>query len=435
MNYKYRILALLALAIIAVSCAEDEPKIFDQPTISVVADNNTPFADEEIVFTVAVAAPGGLKEIKLDGQVIKTYTGGEKSDEFEHTYDLPTGTSLGNKSFSFTVADDQKKVKENMTTYSVTVQDPEARGNPLMWYDFNGILPNGTVKAITRDIGGNPWENAYDLTVSSTDPTNAANKVLQADRKGAHEWYYQGGGSVFIEFTNSISEDDIDALVSGERVLQMNIYFKEVPKLITAHKDPANPDGPTKQTNVNMSWMFNYTNDAAVTGVPEVWDFEQQDSLKGAIPIAIQLGNKGQWDWNGGYVQGKKFYLVGSLKEKNGWQTVTFSRMVGTITDTGSGWTYNNYKVGPQSSTASAALHDPTVGLDQINYVSIILNNRKTGFPNTYLNPGSPWYEMPGDGNGWNSGNIVGISDDHNSYYIDNLRTIDAADYDKNPNQ
>jgi hypothetical protein len=41
---------------------------------------------------------------------------------------------------------------------------------------------------------------------------------------------------------------------------------------------------------------------------------------------------------------------------------------------------------------------------------------------------------MPGDGNGWSASNAIGISDDHNTYLIDNIRTINAADFDKNPN-
>ena len=43
-------------------------------------------------------------------------------------------------------------------------------------------------------------------------------------------------------------------------------------------------------------------------------------------------------------------------------------------------------------------------------------------------------FEIPGDGNGWRADVTVRIRDDHNSYLIDNIRVIDAADYDKNPN-
>jgi hypothetical protein len=420
------------------ACDEDE-QVFDAPTIAVTVDNSQPYPGDEINVNISVSGSGGLKEISLNGTVIKSYTGTATvtNDAFDFAYEVPANSSLGPVALEFVVTDLQSSPKSGSFTSSLTIQNPDFRGEPSVLFDFQSAIPNNKVKEITRDSGPNSWENAYTLTFDVADPISPANKVLQADRKGAHEWYFQGGGAIKIEFANFISEDDIQKLVSGERVLQMNMYFKELPKLVTLHKDPTNPDGSTKQNNVDLSWKLSSTNEPlppATLPNKKGWQFELNDSLVAAIPVLIELGNKAAWAWNDGDVRGKKFYLVGSITKANEWQTVTFTRLTGTFsrdeTKTGSAkWVRTNIRPAVQTSTASAALQDAAVGLDQINYFSIIVNSRITSFKNK-----NGWYEMPGDGNGWNANVVASLSDDHNSYFIDNIRTIKAADFDKNPN-
>jgi hypothetical protein len=429
---------ITSFLVVLEACKEDEPQIFDAPTIAVTADNSQPYPGDIVNFSIAVEGMGGLGEVMLDGTVIKSYTAATAvtNDVFEFEYTVPANATLGPDELAFTVTDKQGTPKMGNFASTLTIQNPDFRGEPLVLFDFQSSIPNSNVKEITRDSGPNSWENAYTLTFEVADPSNAANKVLQADRKGAHEWYFQGGGAIKVEYTNFLSEDDIQKLVTGERVLQMNMFFKEVPKLGTFHKNPNDVDG-TKQDNVDMSWKLSSTSEfrpPLTAPSKKGWKYESNDSLVNAIPVLIEVGNKAAWQWNDGDVRGKKFYLVGSITVANSWQTVTFTRMTGAFsrdeTKTGGAkWVRTNFAPAIQTSTALAALQDAAVGLDQINYFSIIVNNRLTGFPN---NQG--WYDMPGDGNGWNASNVSGISDDHNTYLIDNIRTINADAFDKNPN-
>jgi len=403
------------LAFVLNSCKKDEVPVFDVPTIAVVANNSSPYPGDKIVFTINVAAKGKLKDVSTNGTVIKTYTNNELEDNFTYEYTVPATATLGSTSIAFSVTDKQGVPKIAEGSSAFIIQNPDFRGNPKVLFNFQTAAPNATVKAITRDIGGNPWENAYDITQEVADPTNASNKVLQADRKGAHEWYFQGGGAVAAEFVSKLSETEMQGLVAGTRVLQMNVYFKEVKKLVTVRATAGGTDIP----NTDLSWKF--------TDTKRAWNFDLQDSTK-AIPIAIEVGNKAKWNYNGGNPLGKKFYLVGSLSIANQWQTVTFSRR-GSKTDATSGKKFADKPL-LQSSTALAYTDDATVGLDQIDYLSMIVNNRVTSFKNS-----SGYLELPGDGNGWNSNVVASIADDHNTYYIDNIRIIDAKDYNKNPNK
>ncbi len=420
-------------------CSDDEAPVFEAPSIAVTADNSQPYPGDVVNFTIAVTGPGGLNEVTLNGNAIKTYdlASAVTEDEFQFAYTVPPNAILGPLALEFGVSDRQAAAKTGEFTSDLTIQNPDFRGAPVVLFNFQTAIPNNQVSAITRDGGSQVWENAYELNLNATDPANAANKVLQADRKGAHEWRFQGGGAVQIEFANAISEDEIQKLVSGERVLQMNVYFKEVPKLVTAHRDPAAPDGPTKRSNLDVSWRLDSTARFRLpltAATKKGWKHELGDSLVRAIPVTLEIGNKARWAWNGGDVTGKKFYLTGSITTANAWETVTFTRLTGTFTRDetqvgGRRWVRTNFRPAAKTSTAPAALQDPAVGLDQINYFAMIINNRIT----SYRNFGG-WFEMPGDGNGWSASNAIGISDDHNTYLIDNIRTINAADFDKNPN-
>jgi hypothetical protein len=396
-------------------CKKDEVPIFDTPTIAVVSDNSSPFPGDKVVFTINVAAKGKLKDVSVNGAVVKSYTANELEDSFTYEYTVPANATLGPNAIAFSVTDKQAAPKMAESPSTLTVQNPDFRGNPRVLFNFQSAAPNATIKAITRDIGGNPWENAYDIFQEVADPANASNKVLQADRKGAHEWYFQGGGAVAAEFVSKLSETEMQGLVAGTRVLQMNLYFKEVKKTATVRATAGGADIP----NVDLSWKF--------TDAKRAWNFDLQDSTK-AIPIAIEVGNKAKWDFNGGNPLGKKFYLVGSLSAANQWQTVTFSRR-GSRTDATSGKKFADKPL-LQSSTALAYTDDATVGLDQIDYFSIIVNNRVTSFKNP-----TGYLELPGDGNGWSDNVVASIADEHNTYYIDNIRIIDAKDYNKNPNK
>jgi hypothetical protein len=414
----YILSGLLLLGISFAACDKDDEVVpFDAPTVAVTVDNSTPFPKDEIKFNVTANAKGGLKSISLNGNVIKTYSNKETSDQFEYKFLVPENATLGATNYEFRVEDVQSPSLSGKFTVTATVQNPDFRGNPVVLFNFNSTIPNTQVASLTFDSGPNSWEAAYALTTEVADPANGANKVLQANRLGAHEWYFQGGGALFVKFANSLNEDQVNGLVSGDRVLQMNMYFKEVPKIITAHKSPADP--ASTQAQFDASWRFDRTTRA--------WNFNSQDTLQKGISVAIEVGNAEAWAWNNGNPLGKKFFLVGSITEANKWQTVTFSRREKVVTGTGQ----FDFILNPlaQSSTAPAYLDDAAVTLDKINYLAVILNNRKTSQPNT-----DGWFEMPGDGNGNAPDRPVGISDDHNQYLIDNIRIIDADEYDKNPN-
>lgn len=402
--------------IVLYSCKKDEVPVFDVPTIAVVADNSSPFPGEKVVFTINVTALGNLKEVSLNGAVIKSYTTDLTQDNFTYEYTVAANQTLGPAVLTFGVTDKQATPKVGATPATITIQNPDFRGNPKVLFNFQAATPNSSVRAITRDIGNQPWENAYDIFQDIADPTpaNVGNKVLQVDRKGAHEWFFQGGGAVFFEFASRLSETDMQGLVAGTRVIQMNVYFKQVPKTATVRGVVNGPDLP----NTDLSWK--------IADARRAWSFDLQDSAK-AIPISLEIGNKAKWDFNNGAPLGKKFYLTGSVSAANQWQTVTFSRRGSRTTTTGRIVTDKPIL---QSSTALAFTDDATVGLDQIDYIAAIFNNRVTGFPNP-----SGFLELPGDGNGWNENVVASISDDHNTYFVDNIRIIDAKDYNKNPNK
>jgi hypothetical protein len=398
------------------ACKEDEAQVFDAPTIAVTADNSQPYPGDVVNFSIAVEGLGGLNEVMLDGTVIKSYTAATAvtTDAFEFEYTVPANSTLGPDDLSFTVTDKQPTPKMGDFSSTITIQNPDFRGNPSVLFDFQSTIPNATIKTITRDVGNNPWENAYDLFFDVNDPSNAANKVLQADRKGAHEWYFQGGGAVFVEFTNFISEDDIQKVVSGERVLQMNLLFKENANMVEVSQTPNTAVG--SGTMRDMGWKLNDALDA--------WDYDLQDSVKG-IPVILEIGNKAAWAWNDGNPLGKKFFLMGSITSANEWQTVTFSRRKVRII-TANGVETDRTPGDPiltSDTTTPAYLDDPAVGLDQINYFAIIINSRKTEFTNT-----GGFYKV-------GENNLFKIADtEKNSYFIDNIRTINAIDFDKNPN-
>jgi hypothetical protein len=109
-------------------------------------------------------------------------------------------------------------------------------------------------------------------------------------------------------------------------------------------------------------------------------------SSGGTVPINIQLGKKSLWGWDNGD-KGRKMYLRATATDaKNKWQTITFS-VEEDLANPGKPYDAN-----------------PTIGFDQIDRFMILPN---------------PNQRDPKDTNIWR---------------FDNLRIIDKAEKDKNPN-
>ncbi|HMO40396.1 MAG TPA: hypothetical protein PKC76_01765 [Saprospiraceae bacterium] len=404
-------LSVVVLAVGLSSCKKDDtPPEFNAPTIAVTFDNSEPFPGDMVTFRITATAPGGLARVELNGMTIKSYTAGETSDQFDYEFTVPAGATLGPTTYTFTVTDAQTNVKNGSFEANLTIQNPDFRGSPVMLADFNSSIPNSQVQSITFDSGPNSWEAAYALTLDFTDPMNVANRVLRANRLGACEWFFQGFGAVFTTFTQFLSEDDMAGLADGSRVLQMNVLMQENPKVIAVHTNPNDVDGTRVQRDVSYTFKL----------AERAWNYDAQDSVQ-AIPLRIEIGNASAWSWNNGNPLGKKMFLTGSLTKPNAWETVTFSALREN--------TQGDFVPLRAGASQSAYLDDPNIGLDQINYMALIVNaGFSAGIPIDGV------FEIPGDGNGWRADVTVRIRDDHNSYLIDNIRVIDAADYDKNPN-
>jgi hypothetical protein len=350
----YKLSLALFLAGVAVACDDDEATIFDAPTISVVANNTTPFADDEITFTISAKAGGGLKQITLDGVSIKSYTGGETEDEFTHTVTLPSGTAFGSKAFTFMVTDNQATAKTASSPISVTVKNPEERGNPVLLDNMDASYPTSFVKdyfsegPVGASCGGGCTWDAYSGTIekNSDDPTNPNNKVIKWT-KNAFNWIWNGNDFFNGELSKTLTEDDMQAVFDGERVIQVNIYFEFVPNA----------------TEARFDWPSN-----------------------GSVAINMQLGKKSLWGWNNGDL-GRKMYLTATATDaKNKWQTITFS-VDEDFDNPGTPYDAN-----------------PSIGLDEIDRFIILPN---------------PSQQNPADQNIWR---------------FDNLRIIDTAEKDNNPN-
>ncbi len=421
----------MMLVLINFSCGDDDEgvTIFDAPSIAVVVDNSEPFQGDEITFSITVSADGGLSSVSLNSQVIKQYATETTQDTFDHTVSIDEAATTGPTSFAFTVEDTQAEVKSNAFPVSITIQNSDLRGTPVLLTDFQNGVPNSDIEAITFDSGPNSWEGAYgDVDPQAQDPNNAANLVLQANRLGAHEWFFQGGGAVFLKYENFLAEEEMQAIIDGDRVLQMNLFFQENQKMQEVHTDPNDVDNNKLTADlsytINSLVAENYTTDGVVNnGLFKGWNFDQQDSVAG-ISVRLEIGNAAAWDFNDGDPLGKKFFLVGTITKSNEWETVTFSPLFNSGTD-------EEPELIPRATgdTNTTFLDDAAIGIDAIDYMAIILNNRRT----RYDNPNG-YFELPSNGNQNATDVVAGISDDHNTYFIDNIRIIDADVYDQNPN-
>jgi hypothetical protein len=375
MNHFTNVLKALPLIILlgfAVSC-DEEDEIFEAPTISVVADNTTPFADEDIIFTVQVIAPGGLKQVTLDGQVIKSYSSGEKEDQFQHVVTLPSNVTFGNRSFEFEVTDNQGSPRSESNSVSVEVKNPAERGNPLMIAKFDvSVYPSGKVSSVSTAMQNQGWGDFFAGEFAfGTDNviTTNTNKVLKYKKTNTWGWEQYVGFDIDLINAAQISEDEWEALAAGERVLQVNVYFQHVPQI--------NDQGG------NDSQIF--------------------PANGGYIPIEGYIGDKEKWGFVNGVNVGRRIWLKGKLTANETWQTVTLTAFNPDE---------NDLPGDPKDI-------DATVGFDQIDRVSISCNpggfQRKADDTKVYNGGFSPPF-------------------DHNNYFFYNLRLIDTSEKDNNPN-
>ncbi len=197
----------------------------------------------------------------------------------------------------------------------------------------------------------------------------------------------------------------------------MNIYYEFVGKDdVTVHNNPEDSGNEANQSVENFSYTLE---DFGRKG----WSFELQDSIDKVVPIQIELGNEALW---GDFPTGRGLQLFGTVTKFDEWQTVTFSVGYNTSGDP------VDFSLAPTTTGDGnqGFILDPTnVDETNIDYLGMIFNAGHTGT----LNP-EGWYELPMESNGWSSDNVVTVRDDHNPYYVDNIRIIDADVYDQNPN-
>ncbi len=356
-------------------CGDDEPQVFDAPTLAVVANNTTPFADESVVFTIQANAPGGLNEITLDGQVIKTYSSPTTTDEFQHTVTLPAGTAFGTRQFNFQVNDNQPTPKTAIAALNIDVRDPLARGNPFIISRLDAeVLPAGRISSVTTAIQNQGWGDfAAGEFFFGVDNPQAGNVNKALRYKKANTWGWEQYVSADVDFINAsqVSEDEWEAVAAGERVLQVNVYFEHVPQL-------------NSETGVNESQVF----------PPD----------GGYIPVEVYIGDRAKWGFVEGFNLGRRIWLRGKITSNATWQTITFEAYDPD----------EDLELEPGQSNV-----DLTVGLNQINRISISTN------------PGG--FQRTADGEPLLNGGFTAPFD-HNNYFFYNLRLIDAEEKDNNPN-
>ena len=421
-----RNLFIAALAVFTVSCdfnTEETDLELAPPSIKVTPTPNSPYPGDTVIFSIEVDAVGGLNFVAFENQTLRTYPEGIDSDLLTHQIHIPEATSFGNRSYNFVVIDRQIREKRGAETVVLDVQNPAFRGSPILIANFNAIPPDPFVFEVFSDFIFATDNTAYQIKANEIDPINRNNRVLSVIRNPAMERDFNGIGALQINLTDTIRREDVVALISGERVLQMNIFFQEVTQLVTAHKTPVDfQDSATE--NVDISWNLAAHSTA-------VWNFDQQTEVKG-IPVLIELGNNLAWNNNQtGNSSGRLITLIGALTVSNEWQTVTFSATTGDIFLGSDGLrNYNDIVPISRISNSPATIEDESVALNQINRIAIQLNNRITGFDHP-----DGWLEIPSAENGNQSNIPYQIRDDHNTYFIDNVRIIDTDEFDQNPNE
>jgi len=406
-------LSLIGVVIMFTSCDEDpdDPVVedFAAPTIAVTLDNDQPFQGDTVVFNISVSAEAGLNAVTLNGTEIKTYAADETSDAFSYEFIVDGAAEIGPTSVDFAVEDVQEVTESATFSSSITVQNSDFRGNPVILTDFQENIPNSVISELEWSFYNESWGavNSWSLTHPTEDLTNAANVVLKAERLAANEWGFQGFGTAYLALTEAISEDEIAALRSGDRVLQMNIYYEYTDKEdVPVSKTP---DAEAPEETVDFS--FRLAEDGR-----RGWNFETQDSVELTIPITIDLGNRATW---GAYPEGRGIQLYGTITKHDEWETVTFSTAYNSSDDP------EDFVLKPRAigdANATFVLDDENTTDENLDYMGLIFNPGFTGKPNP-----DGWYEV-------GSSDIFPIRDDHNPYYIDNIRIIDTDEFNNNPN-
>ncbi len=417
---------LLCLQTILGSCTlsdEEEGPELAAPRITVTPSDPNPFPGDTVVFTIEVKAEAGLALVGFESITLKQYTNEVTEDVLSHTIVIPEGAGVGIRSYNFVVIDLQSRQKRGATNVILDIQNPDFRGNPITLSNFNNRFPDPFVTRLFTDTAGVSNEPTYMVTERVPDPENDNNVSLSVLRTNANETAFNGHGAIQVILVNPIAPEDVQGLINGDRVLQMNVLLQEKPRLVAAHKSPADPES-TRMEDVDLSWRFD-------DHAGENWNFDQQQNVK-SIPILIELGNNTLWNHNGtGNNSGRYFYVQGSLTVTNEWQTVTFSRMTGMVElNADNTRNYDNLTPLANISTQTASLEDSRISDQEIDRLAIQINPVITAF----INPDG-WLQFPDEANGFATDQPFQVIDNHNDYYLDNIRIIDVDDYDKNPNE
>lgn len=416
---------LLALLVLSTACEslfnEETGPELGPPIIQVTASNPTPFPGDTILFTIEVNAAGELATVAFEEMILKNYPAGQMMDVLTHQIVIPEGLSFGPQDYDFVVIDRQIQEKRAAETIALDIQNPTFRGNPKLVANFNSIPPDPFILQVFADSTALN-EAAYQIKSNVIDPKNDNNRVISVIRNSVLESAFNGHGGIQVPLVNNLEESDVQGLINGTRVLQMNVFLDQQPKLASAHMSPEDPVISTAD-NIDFSWTFE--NDVEAT-----WNFNLQKETDG-IPILIELGNDALWNKSPtNPMSGRSIYLIGSLSKVNEWETVTFSVLQGNVGYSPDGKrSFEALQPIGLNSGVMAIPEDNRVSNNSINRLAIQPNSRVTEKPNT-----EGWFQLPDTQNNFTSDIPVPIIDNHNSYLIDNLRIIDTDQYDKNPN-
>ena len=403
-------LILLTSWVLATGCSEDDGTVTraETPSIAVLSNNSAPFQGDVVTFTIVVSSPTGLQSVSLNDEEIKSYPEPTLQDQFTHEVTIPADANTGPTAFLFSVSDRQTEVVNNAFQIAITVQNSDVTGNPNLLTDFQ-TTPDVFVEAFSNaNLGSAGWQQAWTFETAAEDPTNSANLVVKANRRGANEWGFQGFGSLTFDLFEDIPEDEMIALQSGGRALQVDMYFQEIDRSdVLVSNDPTDFGNPATQETVDFSFTL-------ASGGRPGWNFSEQDTTEVTIPVQIDIGTKELWDGGNENTNGRGLSLYGSITEANTWQTVTFSVGYNPTGDPANRTSRRPKRIGDGNI---GDFRDPRVNVGNINRMVFFINAGFTGKTND-----DGWYKTSGD----DAGSLETINDTHNTYYIDNIRTVDT---------
>ncbi|MCG8390220.1 MAG: hypothetical protein MJA30_32010 [Cytophagales bacterium] len=396
--------------VLATGCSEDDGTVTraETPSIAVLSNNSAPFQGDVVTFTIVVSSPTGLQSVSLNDEEIKSYPEPTLEDQFIHEVTIPADANTGPTAFLFSVSDRQTEVVNNEFQIAVTIQNSDVTGNPNLLTDFQ-TTPDVFVEAFSSvNAGSQAWQQAWTFETAAADPSNSANLVVKANRQGANEWGFQGFGALTFDLFEDIPEDEMIALQSGGRVLQVDLYFQEIDRSdLLVSNDPADFRNPDTQQLVDFSFTLEGT------GRPG-WDFAKQDTTELTIPVQIDVGNQELWGIGNDFTDGRGLSLYGSITEANTWQTVTFSVGYNTSGDPANRTSRGPKRIGDGNI---GDFRDPRVNVGNVNRMAFFIN---AGFRGKTNDDG--WYKTSGN----DAGKLETFNDTHNTYYIDNIRIIDT---------